>query len=330
MAEQEQQTPEEHLRNVYYSEKINERANELIEQAGDVAKEPVEYTHELWFSKAKTVLPFLIAQSLGIENQKTVDIAAAVDVLWTLSVMVDDIYDNDQLRRSKPAAWTIYGKAETYRAAEKSLAALLREIATTVSPEAANLCKDSIDIGLGSIERHKKIGLGDSLEALESNYQERDRFFSATPLEIIGTFSPDKAEELASGGNALETYYLGGQIGNDLDDLFGGAGRKQKYSDIRSGLVTIPIKIMWDSLDETEKAGFLSVFGKGELTDDEQRQLGNYLAKYDIFDKSIQMIQGKYEQAQKDLSLLLTDNDMEVFSGLCQQQLKKFSSYGQS
>lgn len=318
---------EELIRIAYKENNVEAMARELINSAGEAESEPVRYTHELWYSKAKTMLPSMAAKSLGLEEEKVQTVSAAVDVLWTLSVVVDDIYDIDEMRRGKPAAWKVFGKAEAYKSAETVLRKVLEKLAIELSPIAAKICKQSIEEGMKSIKEHKKLGFENTQEDFEENYKSRDAFFSAAPMEILAAVYIDKSQVLVEAGSGLETYYLGGQIGNDLDDLFGGAGRTKKYSDIRSGLVTLPIKIMWDRMDKVDRVNFMNLFGKGELSEEESTMIEGLLEKHQIFEKSMRLIEEKYAQAKVRLRKTFTPDDFEIFESLCEQQLKKFRGY---
>lgn len=320
-------TPEEYLRERYFEHKVGSRADEIISLVGSEVSQPIKYTHELWFSKAKTMLPFLLSTSLGIDEDKIVNVAATIDILWTLSVVVDDIIDADEMRRAKPAAWKIYGKERTYASAEKCLRATLGQVAKTISPEAALKCKESVEVGMRSIEEHKTLGFECNRNDLERNYIRRDAFFSEAPMAMLATINPDKKSELHSAGMALETYYLGGQIGNDLDDLFGGAGRTKRFSDIKSGLVTIPLRIMWSDMEEPDREKFMMVFGKGEFSEQDEIIINSLLEKYRVFEKSIDLIKEKYKQAIEVVGTFLDEKQSGVFNSLCVKQLEKFQSY---
>ncbi|PIQ71556.1 hypothetical protein COV87_02720 [Candidatus Roizmanbacteria bacterium CG11_big_fil_rev_8_21_14_0_20_37_16] len=319
--------PEEYLRERYFEHKVDSRADEIISMVGKEASQPIKYTHELWFSKAKTMLPFLLSTSLGIEEVNTIDVAATIDILWTLSVVVDDIIDADEMRRAKPAAWKIYGKESTYSSAEKCLRATLGHVAKTISPEAAIKCKESVEAGMRSIEEHKNFGFECTREELEQNYIKRDAFFSEAPMSMLATIYPDKESKLRSAGIALETYYLGGQIGNDLDDLFGGAGRTKRFSDVKSGLVTIPLRLMWSDMEELDREKFMMVFGKGELSVQDEVMIDSLLEKYRVFEKSMDLIKEKYSQASETMGNFLDEKQNSVFNTLCAKQLEKFQGY---
>lgn len=314
--------PEEYYRDYYQRLGIKEAANELIGSLGPMA-EPVRYTHQLWYSKTKPVLPVIMALEAGVEKDKAAVVGAAVDVLWTLSVVVDDIQDMDETRRSKPAAWKTFGEEFTYKSAEAGLAATVGYLGREMGVEAGVLCLDRVNLGMASIKKHQAFDLSVRPSTLRKNYRERDAFFSSLPMEILLPDPENKTRQTAI--TCLENYYIGGQLGNDLQDLTRtGADGRLRLSDIRNGLVTIPIQQLWGVLDATEKQIFDRVFGNKVIDDAGYKAIIEMVENHKLGDQVLSEISVSYNQAKRLSTKVMSEDDSRIFASLCESQKKKF------
>lgn len=314
--------PESYYRSLYTGLGIKNRADQLIQSLGSSA-EPIRYTHDLWYSKTKPVLSAIMALEAGVEKDKVATVGAAVDILWTLSVVVDDIQDKDETRRSKPAAWRVYGADITYRSAEAGLAATVKYLAKEIGPSAGQACVDSVNLGMASIKKHQAFDLSVRPSTLHQNYWERDAFFSSLPIEILlpDSKDPRRIASLA----CLENYYIGGQLGNDIQDLTRPeASGLLRLSDIKNGLVTIPIQKLWSQLAESEKQIFERVFGHKEIDGTGYDAIKLMVEKYGLAQQVIMDISESYNKAINLSTEVMNPDDQQVFKSLCESQKAKF------
>lgn len=314
--------PESYYRSLYIGLGIKDGADQLIQSLGSSA-ESIRYTHELWCSKTKPVLPAILALESGVQKDKVATVCAAVDVLWTLSVVVDDIQDKDETRRSKPAAWKVYGADTTYRSAEAGLAATVKYLAKEIGPSAGQACVDSVNLGMASIKKHQAFDLSVRSSVLHQNYWERDAFFSSLPIELLlpDLRDPQRIASLA----CLENYYIGGQLGNDIQDLTRPEPNGLlRLSDIKNGLVTIPIQKLWDQLSESEKQTFKRVFGQKELDYTGYDAVKLMVEKYGLAQQVIMDISQSYNKAIVRSTEVMNPDNQQVFKSLCESQKAKF------
>lgn len=315
-------SPEEYYRDSYEKLGIRGKADEIISSLGQMA-EPIQYTHQLWYSKTKPVLPAIMTLGGNIEPGKIASVGAAVDVLWTLSVVVDDIQDKDETRRAKPAAWRVYGAEQTYKSAEAGLAATVQYLGKEIGAQAGKLCIDRVNLGMASIKKHQAFDLSIRPEHLRRNYWERDAFFSALPIEALIPNPEDSARKAALA--SLEHYYIGGQLGNDLQDLTRvEADGKLRMSDVKNGLVTIPIQKLWTVLDTKEKTIFESVFGKKDMDDEGFEAISRMVEVHHLRDQILADISDSYDQAKTLSTAVMSKDDSRIFAALCESQKRKF------
>lgn len=286
------------------------------------------YTHNGSATKVKPMLPYLLSTHNGIPEPTARSLAASVDLLWTLSVIVDDIQDGDTVRRGKEASWVKYGKEETMAAAHACLEKVMGYLYANFGKEVVGMCKQYIEEGLQSQATQHELRLDSTPEQILHQYSERDSFFTTFPL--VAAFAlhqpqnTQKANECALG---LQAYNQGGQIGNDLNDLTPKADGRYRFSDIKNGQVTLPIFLLYARLDETQREYFLSRFGKRDLTAEEATQIREFIEDHGIIDLGLEAIWQQYETARALLKCNLSEEWQVCFDSLCALQMQKFSKY---
>lgn len=290
--------------------------------------EPVVYTHALWVSKVKPILPVVICLAHGAPFDGLRIIAASVDILWTLSAIVDDIADGDPIRRDQPSAWVKFGKKETYAAAQACYDIVLRTLERESGASVASLCKRYVEIGISSIEEHQRLGYDCTLRSLRNIYSKRDAFFSKFPVDAAFLkFLPEKKSERRATIGSLVDYYYGGQIGNDLQDLSISGYSTYRFSDLRNSQASVPLIMLWRTLSHREKQWVSTLRGRARLESLEIEMLSGLIENNGIFQKSLKLIELAYERAQHRLMNSLATNELNWMKLLCRSQLNKFSNF---
>lgn len=59
--------------------------------------------------RIRPILCLTVSEAIKGDHQAALPVAAAIELVHNSSIVVDDIYDKSSLRRSRPAAWTIWG-----------------------------------------------------------------------------------------------------------------------------------------------------------------------------------------------------------------------------
>ncbi|GIV44972.1 MAG: hypothetical protein KatS3mg035_2095 [Bacteroidia bacterium] len=105
-----------------YAEFVRNGTNQaLVEILNQIPTEqhlPILHTLTTHVTKEKPVFIYGIGIGNSIDINKARFVAASTDLLWCLSLMVDDIIDRDHFRADKKTAWRIYGEQTTYKSAD--------------------------------------------------------------------------------------------------------------------------------------------------------------------------------------------------------------------
>lgn len=257
------------LYEAYYSKAILFNLVGILQRIPEDQQGPILHTLSTHVTKEKPLFIYAVGESFGVPKNRFQTMAAAVDLLWTLALMVDDIEDKDQQRAGMDSAWIIYGAEKAYQSAEAGFQAVIETLVEVFDPGAARLCKSYVEKGVASLGEHRALTLEATDEELIANYIKRADFHTTAPVEILWRFS-DKKGNKETAIAAMREVNLAGQILNDIKDFLPEySWLREGFSDVRSGLVTLPINRLWSLLNQEKRRGFSSIFGKRELETEE-------------------------------------------------------------
>ena len=230
-------------------------------------------------ARGKRLRPTLVLLSgglLGADYEHTVDLAAAIELLHTATLVHDDLVDGSLLRRGHPtlnARWEdgdgaavligdyIFARAAQLAATTQSLSGIqsfARTLTVIVTGELVQL-------------------LGSSASDLRTAYFERVYAKTGSLFELaaeapaqLAQVSPDLQRTMKDFGRSLGIAF---QIVDDVLDFAGQAEQvgKPVASDLRNGLVTLPTLYHLES--HPEDADLVERLSRGELPPHEQNRL---------------------------------------------------------
>lgn len=178
---------------------------------------------------------------LGISQQDMLILAAATELLHNASLIHDDIQDNDDMRRGKPAIWKKYGQnigicagdlllsaaygvLENYshsKTLSKVIAKLNQKTRLAIEGQSEDVTyKDNHNPShIISIERYVQIAVQKSGALL------------SLPLELA-LIAAEKNEYIDTARKATEAFAVGYQIADDIEDIAKDAGSVTKSRSI--------------------------------------------------------------------------------------------------
>ena len=86
-----------------------------VEAANKAISEPVWDFLDRGGKRWRPVLFLLIAEALGVNQQKFLDLVLLPELLHNGSIIIDDIEDSSEKRRKKPALHLIFGEDISYQ-----------------------------------------------------------------------------------------------------------------------------------------------------------------------------------------------------------------------
>ena len=236
---------------------------EILAALPEKTREPIIHTLGSHVTKEKPVFVYSLLKSSGISEDKATEAAAVVDLLWCLSLMYDDMFDQDLKRSGLPSSWVKFGSDETYKSAYAGLEVVKKMSEIYFGPESPSQIDKYIGQGLTSLKVHKNLKTDVSTSILLDNYRQRALFHTALPFVLVDTkYNNDNPAFLG-----IENVNLAGQILNDLKDISPKyIWLREGFSDIRSGIMSVPIAILLEKLSNSDKTKMLEMFGGGQLS----------------------------------------------------------------
>ncbi|MFI0240620.1 polyprenyl synthetase family protein [Streptomyces sp. NPDC016845] len=224
---------------------------------------PVRHLTDAGGRRWRLALAWEAITLLGGDSERCGPLVAALELLHTGSLIVDDVQDSSPLRRGRPAAHTVFGVPAALNAGTAAYFLWERAIQLSFPDDAA--CGAELRGLLVAALRAAHVGQALDLQGhrqeMDQAVADRDQrtvldlvrlthsLKSGAPvaacLETAGVVTragPPLREALRAFGSAVGTAY---QIADDVADLrgvtLGGALTKQVAEDLRAGKVTMPL-----------------------------------------------------------------------------------------
>ncbi len=234
--------------------------------------------------RLRPVLLLAIAKGYGLDEEKALPAAAAVELLHNFTLVHDDIMDRDMFRRNVPTVHSIWGEA---------LAILAGDLLFSKAFEAIMMLEDRGIRHDLVVKAAKKLAWASTTvaegQALDMDFEKRNdvteqeymimiekktaALFKAS-AEIGAIIADVEDEEIEYIGEFARNTGIAFQI---IDDILGITADESKlgkpvFSDIREGKRTILVIYTLSKLNDKERSEFLSILGNRNATLEELRK----------------------------------------------------------
>ena len=219
------------------------------------------YTRYALTNQGKHLRPVLMAlsgRSVADTTEDHVKVATIIEMIHLATLVHDDVMDEAQLRRKRPTLAANWGNQISVLVGDCLFAHALTLAACFPTPVICRMVAQATNtVCSGEIlQTHRQMNFEVS----------RDEYFKVISMKTAELFgvacelggmlaggTESETRRLREYGMALGTAY---QIYDDCVDVFGDEDRAGKSlgTDIASGKMTLPILILLDVVDETERA----------------------------------------------------------------------------
>lgn len=245
---------------------LQPRLDRLEQRLHQLLQSDVEFIHlindDLVSAGGKRFRPgivFSVFELLAGEDDRTfeqqVDLAAAVELLHSATLLHDDLIDDADLRRGHQAAFRKYGNAVSVLSGDFMLSRVLQilsELPAAITREFADTARDICE---GEVLQFQTAALGDyGLERYYRIVTSKTAALLRTAATVPGMLLGLDSEGLA----ALRTFGLelgrAFQIQDDLLDLIADPEKlgKPVGGDLREGKVTLPLLLLFGTPAEAD------------------------------------------------------------------------------
>jgi len=295
------------------------RVNSLILSRADSHVEMVpELARYLIESGGKRLRPMLtVAAALlfgkGVGNE--VNFAAAVEFMHNATLLHDDVVDESDMRRGKPAARMVWGNKASILVGDFLLGQAFMMMVETGDIEALGvLSAASAVMAEGEVFQLAKTG---DLTTTEADYAEVIRAKTAILFKAACEVGAMSGGADAAGRAALAQYGL--ELGNAfqlVDDALdyggqSGALGKNVGDDLREGKMTLPVILALADGNEAERAIIAGALGKADASELEVNQVVAIFNRHDTLGRTLEKAHAHAEAAVAALASL-PDNEMKT------------------
>ncbi len=193
-------------------------------------------------------LSFLAGRLLGADPERTMQVALAVELLHSASLLHDDLIDDAQTRRGAQAAFRRYGNVVSVMSGDFMLARVLDLLAETANaPFTRLMSRTAAAICEGEVLQFQTATLEEySFETYDTVIEGKTAILVASALEGVAILAEaDEPQRTALGAFGMH-YGRAFQMQDDYLDLLGDAERlgKPVGGDLREGKATYPVLLL--------------------------------------------------------------------------------------
>ena len=258
--------------------------------------------------RLRAVLGTLSYQAAGGKIEKAIPLAVAIELAHNASLIHDDIVDNDEIRRGKASFHKKIGLGNAVVLGD-ALILMSVNIAASHGVEVVRLLsKYGVEICDGEL-----MDIALDIE----NVSEKEYFLkikkksaalfksSAYVASYAAGGSPEENKALSSFGENIGFIY---QIKDDIADLMK-IKSKNYSSDLKNGIVTLPIIHYYKNSESLEREYLMKIFGKEHSVKDSEKLLERIEEKGSI--KYCREKIKEYEVQARNSLMPLKDNEFK-------------------
>jgi octaprenyl-diphosphate synthase len=295
----------------------------LKEQIDAFDPEIARYAQYALTNQGKQLRPSLTALSgsaVGALNDESITLAVIIEMVHLATLVHDDIMDEAVVRRSKPTLAAHWGNEIAVLLGDCLFAHAVQLAATFPTPDVCRAVAFATNrVCSGEIlqthaRRNFELRRADYFKMLEMKTGELFALSCDLGSWLAGA-TPEQRAGLRSYGLILGTAY---QIYDDCLDLFGNeelAG-KSLGTDLASGKITLPLLIVLEQGDRTERRAVQEMIGKWDAA--LFPNIFELLEKFDALKVSQGVIEDYLGRARRELEVLPPSRSLDCLLALAE------------
>ncbi len=290
---------------------ILKRAESHVEMVPQLAR----YLIEAGGKRLRPMLTVAAALAFDAPSGAQTNYAAAVEFMHNATLLHDDVVDESDMRRGRPAARMIWGNQASVLVGDYLLGqAFLMMVETGRLDALGVLAKAATIIAEGEVFQLSKAG---DLAATAADYDQVIRAKTATLFQAaaeVGAMAggADEAGRVAMRDYGLELG-LAFQLVDDVLDYRGEAGAMGKNTgdDLREGKMTLPVILALADANPAEREIIAAALGKPEATETMMAQVVAIMNRYNALGRTVDHAHEHVRKARAALAPL-PDSEMKT------------------
>ncbi|HEV7276872.1 MAG TPA: polyprenyl synthetase family protein [Devosiaceae bacterium] len=289
-----------------------ERVNALILKRADshveMVPELARYLIEAGGKRLRPMLTVAAAMLFGKATGAQTNYAAAVEFMHNATLLHDDVVDESDLRRGRPAARMVWGNQASVLVGDFLLGQAFMMMVEAGDIEALGvLSKAATIIAEGEVFQLARAG---DLETTPEQYDQVIRAKTATLFEAAAEVGAMAGGADAEGRAALRDYGrelgLAFQLVDDVLDYRGESDRlgKNTGDDLREGKMTLPMILALQDANPAEREILAATLGQPETTETALAQVVSIMERHETLTRTLEKAQLHVARAREALDLL--------------------------
>jgi len=273
-----------------------DRVNALIlSRVGSDVTLIADVAHYLIDSGGKRLRPMLTiaaAAMCGYEGDGHVKFAASVEFMHTATLLHDDVVDESELRRGKPAARMVWGNQATVLVGDFLLGQAFTTLVEVGSLDALDvLANAAAVIAEGEV---MQLTVAKDTATTEDEYLRVIQAKTATLFSAAAEVGPIIAGHDRSTRAAFRSYGmnfgLAFQLIDDVLDYAGNSGDlgKQIGDDFREGKITLPVVLAYRRGSDSDRAFWRRTLENGAIDDGDLQHAIELMRRHRALDDTVE------------------------------------------
>ncbi len=251
--------------------------------------------------RVRGLLTVLMAQYFGCTDKKMFQLAAAVELAHAATLLHDDVLDQAETRRNKPAAYRTFGTDRVILSGDALLALASKIVAELDQPKLVRAFAEGLLWTVnGEIEEITHQGSLTPMDVYLRIIEGKTAWMIRMACELGAIYSdaPERAvqDAVAYGHNIGMAF----QIVDDALDFAPNTG-KPMGGDLREGKYTLPLQAYVQSLSADEQALFAQRFQDHNFSQNELEQVICAVREHGFDTKAITFAQTYIQHAHEAL-----------------------------
>lgn len=302
---------------------ILSRADSHVEMVPELAR----YLIEAGGKRLRPMLTVAAAALFGGAKGDQINFAAAVEFMHNATLLHDDVVDESELRRGRPAARMIWGNQASVLVGDFLLGQAFMMMVETRDIEALGvLAKAAAIIAEGEVFQLAKAG---DLTTTAGDYAQVIRAKTAMLFEAAAEVGAMAGGADAAGRAAMRDYGLelgmAFQLVDDVLDYRGQAGTlgKNTGDDLREGKMTLPVILALAEANPAEREIITASLGKSDATDAALSQVVAIFNRYDTLGRTLEKAEAHVAKARAALGTLPEGEMRDLLSDIAEFYLAR-------
>ncbi len=290
---------------------------EILSRTGSEVTMIPEVANHLISSGGKRLRPMLtlaMARMTGYEGDAHIKLAAAVEFMHTATLLHDDVVDQSDMRRGRPAARKVWGNEASVLVGDFLLGQAFKMMVEVGSLRALEILSSAAAIiAEGEV---MQLGAAKNTATTEDEYLAVIRAKTAELFAAACEVGPVLTQRPKAEAAACRSFGMNLGIAFQLvDDALDYGGKSAKLGknigdDFREGKITLPVVLSFRRGSESERTFWTRALEQGEITDSDLETAVGLMIKHRALEDTIKRAQ-HYGAIARDALALFPASEMK-------------------